>query len=227
MRPGGLHSRPSNEISGPTRVRSASPRSGGKSNRPQRRIESPAMRHAKLAGARRQTARQPAAIDRPCPLRFRQRGVHLGAGRRCSCTRRPTGPWPEPASTTQARRAIQSRELPATAEQPRDAEERGAERGRARAPAARAARRRRCARTPSGSRRAPSALNVSSPIFCIVSLIRKRGNMLPPSADIVRIRIVEKPGQLRRVRASVASTRPKRRGRAGGDHRHHDESGQV
>ena len=29
--------------------------------------------------------------------------------------------------------------------------------------------------------------------FCIVSLMRKRGNMLPPSADMVRIRMVEKP----------------------------------
>jgi hypothetical protein len=38
--------------------------------------------------------------------------------------------------------------------------------------------------------------------------MRKRGNMLPPSADIVRIRIVENPDSCARVRASVASTSP-------------------
>ena len=37
------------------------------------------------------------------------------------------------------------------------------------------------------------ALNVTRPIFCMVGVIRNRGNMLPPSADIVRIRIVEMP----------------------------------
>ena len=33
--------------------------------------------------------------------------------------------------------------------------------------------------------------------------------MLPPSADIVRMRIVDMPESCARVRASVASTRPK------------------
>ncbi len=52
------------------------------------------------------------------------------------------------------------------------------------------------------------ALKVTSPIFCIPSLMRKRGNMLPPTADIARITIVEMPDNCARVRHSVASTSP-------------------
>ena len=51
--------------------------------------------------------------------------------------------------------------------------------------------------------------------------------MLPPSADIVRIRIVEKPDSCARVRASVASTRPSAAAAAAVDDRHHDEAGQM
>lgn len=51
-------------------------------------------------------------------------------------------------------------------------------------------------------------MNVTRPNFCIVALMRNRGSTLPPSADIVRIRIVENPESRARVRATAASTRP-------------------
>ena len=52
-------------------------------------------------------------------------------------------------------------------------------------------------------------MNVTSPIFCIVSLMRKRGNMLPPSEDMMRMMMVDMPDSWARVRAAVARTSPK------------------
>src|SRR5688572_818617 len=52
-------------------------------------------------------------------------------------------------------------------------------------------------------------LNVSNPNFCIVSLIRKRGNILPPAADMARMMIVDNPESCARDRLSVANTSPK------------------
>ena len=41
------------------------------------------------------------------------------------------------------------------------------------------------------------------------SLIRNRGNMLPPTDDMIRMMIVAMPESWARVRAAVARTRPK------------------
>ena len=139
--------RPSNEISWPSRARSASPCSGGKSKSPQRRFESRscATRSSRVPGGK--TARQPAAIDGARGLRLRQRRVRLGEDvdiRHPPADRAMTRPRAHTQRSADRAHASSQRRPSSRA----DTEERGAERARAPAPAARAPRRRRCARTP-------------------------------------------------------------------------------
>ena len=53
------------------------------------------------------------------------------------------------------------------------------------------------------------ALKVNRPIFLIISGMRKRGNMLPPIADMVRIRRVDIAACCWRDLERLASTMPK------------------
>src|SRR5438445_7929240 len=53
------------------------------------------------------------------------------------------------------------------------------------------------------------ALKVRRPKRCMASLIRKRGHMLPPTADMIMITKVESPPSWARLRVAVARTREK------------------
>src|SRR5438045_9012913 len=52
------------------------------------------------------------------------------------------------------------------------------------------------------------ALMVSSPAFCIASGMRKRGNMLPPTEDMIRITNVDSGPSCARVRHVLAKSIP-------------------
>ena len=208
-------------------ARRAEPRIDG------RRAGSPVQ--GERTGPARAALRRPAVARRAraavSRARASNRSAAIARGRRkCSASiaGRCIG-WPSASASTSRKRSRASGlgGFPAPRQHPRDAEKHHRQRRRAPSTCGQScqigASRQNTFRYPSSAH----ALNVSSPTFCIVSLIRKRGNMLPPSADIVRIRIVEKPGQLRaRARQRREHQAERRRGRRGRD-RHHDKSGQV